>query len=80
MLPKVLAWSSFGLAFFFAVLSIPAAFDWFGLFGTDPSPEKVGERIELARNLFLFGGLPALAVSLLLALALLFVSAFQSKD
>jgi hypothetical protein len=30
--------------------------------------------------LFTFGAIPALAISLLLALALLFVSAFQSKD
>jgi hypothetical protein len=80
MLTKALAWSSLVLAFVFAALSIPAAFDWFGLFGTGPSPEKVHERIELARKLFLFGGLPALAISLLAATALLFVSAFQSKD
>ena len=80
MLAKALAWSSLGLAFVFAALSIPAAFDWFGMFGSNPSPEKVRERIEMARKLFLFGGLPSLAVSLLLATALLFVSAFQSKD
>ena len=75
MLAKVLAWSSFGLAFLFGVLTLPAAFGWFGLFGTNKA-----EVVERSRQLFLFGGVPALGISLLLALVLLFLSALDSKD
>jgi hypothetical protein len=68
MLPKALAWSSLGLALLFVALALTGVFGWDSL-GSDT-----------ATMLFTFGAIPALATSLLLALVLLFVSAFQSKD
>ena len=68
MLPKALAWSSLGLALLFVALALTGVFGWDALGG------------DTATMLFTFGAIPALAISLLLALALLFVSAFQSKD
>ena len=68
MLPKALAWSSLGLALLFVALALTGVFGWESLGG------------DTATMLFTFGAIPALAVSLLLATALLFVSAFQSKD
>jgi hypothetical protein len=52
----------------FVALALTGVFGWDSL-GSDT-----------ATMLFTFGAIPALAISLLLALALLFVSAFQSKD
>jgi hypothetical protein len=68
MLPKALAWSSLGLALLFVALALTGLFGW----------DAVGG--DTAKMLVTFGAIPALAVSLLLALALLFVSALQSKD
>jgi hypothetical protein len=67
MLPKALAWSSLGLAILFVVLASTGVFAW----------ESLGD--DTARMLFRFGAIPALAVALLLALAVLVVSAFQSQ-
>jgi hypothetical protein len=64
---KVLAWSSLGLAILFVALASTGVFAW-GSLGADT-----------ARMLFHFGAIPALAVSLLLALAVLVVSALQSQ-
>lgn len=68
MLPKALAWSSLGLALLFVALALTGVFGWDAL-GADT-----------ATMLFTFGAVPALGASLLAALALLFVSAFHSKD
>ena len=67
MLTKALAWSSLGLALLFVVLAMTGIFAW----------NSLGE--TTARQLVVFGAVPALGVSLLLALALLVMSAVQ-KD
>ena len=65
---KVLAWSSLGLALLFVALAVTGVFGW----------DSLGE--DTARMLFYFGALPALGVSLLLALVLLGLAAFQSRE
>jgi hypothetical protein len=67
MIPKVLAWSSLATAMLFVALSLTCVFAWDSLGDTGPM---------LAR----FGAIPLLSVSILLALVLLVVSAFQSNS
>jgi hypothetical protein len=74
MLPKVLAWTSLGLALLFVALALPGVFAWESLGG------DTEERLQMARMLFHFGALPALGVSLLLACVLLGMAAFQSRE
>ena len=64
MLPKLLAWLSFATALLFAALALA------GLFGGD----AFGDMVPM---LILWIGLPLLVVSILLAVALLILSAFQ---
>jgi len=74
MLPKVLAWSSFGLALLFIVLTLTCVFAWDALGG------DTAERLQMARTLFWFAALPALGLAMFLALAVLCLAAFQAKD
>jgi|LakMenE18May11ns_1017448.scaffolds.fasta_scaffold7879460_2 hypothetical protein len=67
-MPKLLAWMSLGLALLFVALALTGVFGW----------DSLGE--ETARMLFYFGALPALGLSLLLAVVLLGMSAFQSRE
>jgi hypothetical protein len=62
MLPKLLAWISLATALLFAVLAIA------GVFAGD----------DMAPTLILWAGLPLLVISILLAVALLVISAFHS--
>ena len=70
MLLKVLAWLALLLALVFVGLSLTGAFA-FDL--------REPDNLQFARTLFLWGAIPSLGVSLLLAFVLLVASAFQSK-
>jgi hypothetical protein len=74
MLSKALAWSSFGLALLFIVITLACVFAWDSLGG------DTAERLQMARTLFWFAALPALGLAMLLALAVLCLAAFQTKD
>ena len=63
MVTKILAWSSLGTMLLFAVLSLVSLFWW----------RDLG---DVAPALVWFGALPLLAISILLAVALLARSAF----
>jgi hypothetical protein len=62
MLTKVLAWSSFATALLFAILGVTGLFAWNALGDTAPL-------------LVWFGAIPLLAISILLAIALLVCAA-----
>ncbi|MCE2726309.1 MAG: hypothetical protein LW698_05970 [Planctomycetaceae bacterium] len=74
MLPKALAWSSLGLALLFVALALTGVFGWDSL-GTNPAA-----RLRMARMLFFYGAVPTIGVSLLFAVVLLFLAAFQSRE
>ena len=65
MLPKLLAWISLATALLFAVLAIAGVF----------AGDALG---DMAPSLILWAGLPLLVISILLAVALLVISAFHS--
>jgi hypothetical protein len=65
MITKILAWSSFGTMLLFAVLALVSLYAW----------EDLGETGPM---LVWFGALPLLVTSILLAVAILVVSAFDS--
>jgi hypothetical protein len=62
MLSKVLAWSSFATALLFVILGVTGLFAWDALGDTGPL-------------LVWFGAIPLLAISILLAIALLVCNA-----
>ncbi|MFM8734509.1 MAG: hypothetical protein ACKOC8_04865 [Pirellulales bacterium] len=68
MITKVLAWSSFGLGLLFVILTLISIFSW----------ESLGE--ETAYGLVVYGAVPLLVVSILLAITLLVMSAFSSDS
>ena len=74
MLSKVLAWSSLVLALLFVGLSLTGVLAWESL-GGNPAA-----RLRMARMLFFYGAVPAIGSSLLFALVLLFLAAFQSRE
>jgi hypothetical protein len=74
MLPKALAWSSLGLALLFVALALTGVFGWESL-GANPAA-----RLRMARMLFFYGAVPTIGVSLLFAVVLLFLAAFQSRE
>ncbi len=67
MLPKVLAWSSLGTAMLFVILMMTAIF----------AGDSLGESAPL---LVFWGAVPSLGISILLAVALLIMSAFSSDS
>ena len=67
MLPKLLAWTAFALAAVFAVIALVVVF----------GRESLG---DLAPTLLVYGGLPLLGLSILLAIALLVRAAFPNTD
>lgn len=67
MIVKLLAWIALGLALVFVGLGLAGVFAW----------DSLGA--ETAKTLFYLGAVPALGLSLLLAVVLLIVSAFQAK-
>ena len=66
MVTKILAWSSFGTMLLFAILAVVSVVWWRDLGTTGPA-------------LVWFGALPLLVISILLAVALLVWSAFESN-
>jgi hypothetical protein len=67
MLPKVLAWASLGTALLFVVLAIAAIV----------AMESLGDTGPL---LVLYGGVPLLGISILLAISLLVIAATTSDS
>ena len=65
MVPKLLAWTTFALVAVFAVIALVVVF----------ARDAVGES---AMPILFYGGLPLLGVAILLAIALLVLSAFRS--
>jgi hypothetical protein len=70
MVPKLLAWSALSMAILFAILAVTAVF----AFGRE-APDA-----ETARNLFAWGAVPLLGVSLVLVVALMVVAAFTADS
>ena len=66
MVTKILAWSSFGTMLLFAILAVVSLVWWNDLGTTGPA-------------LVWYGALPLLVISILLAVALLVWSAFESN-
>ena len=66
MLPKVLAWASLGTALLFVVLAVVAIVAGESLGDTGPA-------------LVLYGGVPLLVLSILLAIALLVIAAMSTE-
>jgi len=67
MLPKILAWASLACALLFAILAVVLIVSWKDLGGS-------------AATLFWFGVLPLVTIAILLALALLVVSALTPRS
>ncbi len=67
MLQKVLVWSSLGSALLFVILTLTALFGWASLGDVAPA-------------LVFYGAVPLLAVSILLAVALLVMAALASDS
>ncbi|MEI8228150.1 MAG: hypothetical protein WCH77_07795 [Planctomycetota bacterium] len=65
MVPKLLAWIAFALTVVFAVIALVAVF----------ARESLGDN---ANALLFYGGLPLLGLAILVAVALLVLSAFRS--
>jgi len=65
MVPKLLAWTTFALVAVFAVIALVVVF----------ARDAVGEN---AMPILFYGGLPLIGLAILLAIALLVLSAFRS--
>ena len=51
-----------------------------GVFGWDSLGANHAARLRMARMLFFYGAVPTIGVSLLFAVVLLFLAAFQSRE
>ena len=67
MVAKVLAWSALGAVLLFVILSLTALFSW----------DSLGDTAPL---LVWFGAIPLLVAAILMAVALLVVTAFFSNE